>query len=294
MRIAVAGSQGLIGSAVVSALREAGHTVVRLVRREALSDDEFSWDPETFGVPEESLQEVDAVIGLGGVGVGNQRWTGRFKQELRDSRITPTEVLAEAVASAGVPVFLSASATGYYGNTGSHVAIESDPAGEGFLAGLVTDWEHAATENAGSGTRVVLLRTAPVLAKDGGLLSRLRPVFWFGLGGAIGSGEQYFSWISLPDEVRAILFLLDSPISGPVNLCSPGSLPFGEFADAMGRAMHRPTILKVPGFAAKAVGGEMAEEMILFSQRVAPDVLTEHGFSFHHPDIDTALGYVHA
>ncbi|AZG43645.1 TIGR01777 family oxidoreductase [Gordonia insulae] len=293
MRVAVAGSQGLIGSAVVSALRDAGHSVVRLVRREALSDDEFSWDPETFGVPDESLEGVDAVISLGGVGVANQRWTGRFKQELRDSRITPTEVLADAVTRAGVPTFISASATGYYGNTGSDVATETDSAGEGFLAGLVTDWERAATAGAG-GTRVVLLRTAPVLSRKGGLLSRLRPVFWLGLGGAIGDGKQYFSWISLPDEVRAIAFLLESSISGPVNLSSPGALPFGEFADAMGRAMHRPTILKVPAFAAKAVGGEMAEEMILFSQRVAPGVLTDNGFTFDHPGIDDALGYVNA
>lgn len=292
MRVAVAGSQGLIGSAVVSALRESGHTVVRLVRREALSDDEFSWDPETFGVPAESLEGVDAVISLGGVGVGNQRWTGRFKQELRDSRITPTEVLAEAVARAGVPTFLSASATGFYGNTGEHAATETDPSGEGFLADLVIDWERAATSNAGDDTRVVLLRTAPVLSRKGGLLSRLKPVFWLGLGGAIGSGEQYFSWISLPDEVRAIAFLLESSISGPVNLAAPGAVPFGEFADALGHSMHRPTVLKVPGFAAKAVGGEMAEEMILFSQRVAPGVLTRSGFEFRHSCIDDALEYV--
>ncbi|WAC55901.1 TIGR01777 family oxidoreductase [Gordonia sp. SL306] len=294
MRVAVAGSQGLIGSAVVSALRNAGHTVVRLVRREALSDDEFSWDPETFGVPEESLRDVDAVIGLGGVGVGDHRWTGRFKQELRDSRITPTEVLAEAVARAGVPTFISASASGFYGDTGDRAADESAAAGEGFLAGLVTDWEHAATANAGNDTRVVLLRTAPVLSRRGGLLSRLQPVFWLGLGGAIGDGTQYFSWISLPDEVRAIAFLLESTISGPVNLSAPGAVPFAEFASALGRAMHRPTVLKVPAFAARRVGGEMAEEMILFSQRVVPGVLTDNGFSFTHPQIDDALEYTRA
>ncbi|MYR05168.1 TIGR01777 family protein [Gordonia sp. SID5947] len=294
MRVAVAGSQGLIGSAVVSALRNAGHTVVRLVRREALADDEFSWDPETFGVPEESLRDVDAVIGLGGVGVGDHRWTGRFKQELRDSRITPTEVLAEAVARAGVPTFLSASATGFYGDTGDRPADESAAAGDGFLAGLVTDWEHAATAHAGDDTRVVLLRTAPVLSRRGGLLSRLQPIFWLGLGGAIGDGKQFFSWISLPDEVRAIAFLLESTISGPVNLSAPGAVPFAEFADAIGRAMHRPTVLKVPAFAAKRVGGEMAEEMILFSQRVVPGVLTDNGFSFTYPEIDDALGYTRA
>ncbi|GAB88100.1 TIGR01777 family oxidoreductase [Gordonia rhizosphera] len=294
MRIAVAGSQGLIGSAVVSALRGAGHTVVRLVRREALSDDEFSWDPETFGVPAESLEGVDAVIGLGGVGIGNQLWTGRFKQELRDSRITPTEVLAEAVAAARVPTFLSASATGYYGDTGSRAATESDGPGEGFLAGLVTDWESAATANAGPDTRVVLLRTAPVLSRRGGMLGRLRPLFKLGLGGSIGNGKQYFSWISLPDEIRAIAFLLESSISGPVNLAAPGAVPYGEFVDALGRSVHRPTLMSVPGFVAGRLGGEMAQEMILISQRVAPGVLTEHGFSFDHPTIDAALEYANA
>lgn len=291
MRVAVAGSQGLIGSALVTSLRAAGHTVHRLVRREALDDDEFSWDPETFGVPPESLDGVDAVVSLGGVGVGNQRWTGRFKQELRDSRITPTEVLAEAVRDAGVPTFLSASATGFYGDTGSHAATESDHAGDGFLAGLVTDWEQAATANAGRDTRVVLLRTAPVLSPKGGLLATLRPIFRLGLGGPIGDGKQYFSWISLADEVRAIEFLLGSSISGPVNLSAPAPVPFGTFVDALGRSVHRPAFLPVPAFAARFVGGEMAEEMILFSQRVVPGVLTDNDFTFDHPDIDSALEY---
>lgn len=291
MRVAVTGSQGLIGSALVTSLRAAGHTVHRLVRREALDDDEFSWDPETFGVPPESLDGVDAVVSLGGVGVGNQRWTGRFKQELRDSRITPTEVLAEAVRDAGVPTFLSASATGFYGDTGSHAATESDHAGDGFLAGLVTDWEQAATANAGRDTRVVLLRTAPVLSPKGGLLAKLRPIFRLGLGGPIGDGKQYFSWISLADEVRAIEFLLGSSISGPVNLSAPAPVPFGTFVDALGRSVHRPALLPVPAFAARLVGGEMAEEMILFSQRVVPGVLTDNDFTFDHPDIDSALEY---
>ncbi|MCG7632516.1 TIGR01777 family oxidoreductase [Gordonia McavH-238-E] len=291
MRIAVAGSQGLIGNALVNSLRAAGHTVTRLVRREARADDEFSWDPETIGVPPESLDGVEAVVSLGGVGVGNGRWTGRFKQELRDSRITPTEILAEAVRDLGIPTFVSASATGYYGDTGSRPATEFDGPGEGFLADLVVDWERAATANAGDGTRLVLLRTAPVLSAQGGLLGKLRPLFKLGLGGPIGDGKQYFSWISLIDEVRAIEFLLASDVSGPVNLSAPGAVPFGEFASALGRAVHRPTVLQVPAFAARRVGGEMAEEMILFSQRVAPEVLTDHGFTFTHPGVDEALAY---
>lgn len=293
MQIAIAGSTGLIGSALVPALESAGHRVRRLVRREATAPDEISWDPETFGVPMQALEGVDAVIGLGGVGVGDHRWTGRFKQELRDSRITPTQVLADAVVAAQVPIFISASASGYYGDTGDRVTTEGAEPGSGFLAALVGDWEAAATDTVGDDTRLVLLRTAPVLARRGGVLARLRPLFQLGLGGTIGDGRQYFSWISLPDEVRAIEFLLDSDIHGPVNLCSPTAVPFATFVDALGRSVHRPTFLGVPAFAARAVGGEMAEEMILFSQRVAPGVLTDHDFDFTHPTIAAALEYAH-
>lgn len=294
MLIAVAGSQGLIGSSLTTALTDAGHTVRRLVRREPHAADEFAWDPETIGVPAEAIDGVDAVVSLGGVGVGNQRWTGRFKQELRDSRVTPTEVIAEAVRDAAVPTFISASATGFYGNTGDTPATETTPSGDGFLADLVTDWEDAATANAGPDTRVVLLRTAPVLAPSGGILGKLKPLFTLGLGGSIGSGEQYFSWISLLDEVRAIEFLLTSSVRGPVNLAAPGAVRFATFVDELGRAVHRPTLFKVPAFAARLAGGEMAEEMILFSQRVAPGVLTDNHFEFTHPDLSAALAYATA
>lgn len=291
MRIAVAGSSGLIGSALVTALDSAGHSVRRLVRREASGPGEFSWDPETFGVPAEALADVDAVINLGGVGVGNGRWSGRFKQELRDSRITPTVVLAEAVRDAGVGVLLSASATGFYGDTGDREVTESDGRGSGFLAELTVDWEHAATAHAGPDTRVVLMRTAPVLAPRGGVLARLRPLFKLGLGGPIGDGRQYFSWISLVDEIRAITYLLDAPISGPVNLAAPAPVPFADFVGALGHAVHRPTLLRVPAFAARAVGGEMVEEMVLYSQRVAPGVLSAADFDFTHTTISDALDY---
>ncbi|MFT4044766.1 MAG: TIGR01777 family oxidoreductase [Gordonia sp. (in: high G+C Gram-positive bacteria)] len=291
MRIAVAGSTGLIGSALTAALTDSGHQVRRLVRREPLSDGEFGWDPETIGVPAEAFDGVDAVISLGGVGVGNQRWSGRFKQQLRDSRITPTEVIAEAVRDAGVPTLISASASGYYGDTGDATATETAPAGAGFLAGLVSDWENAATANAGPDTRVVLLRTSPVLSRGGGILAKLTPIFSLGLGGRIGSGKQYFSWISLVDEIRAIEFLLESSIRGPVNLCAPSAVPFAEFVDALGHALHRPTVFAVPGALATLVGGELAQEMILFSQRVAPGVLTDNGFEFTHPGLSAALAF---
>lgn len=291
MLVAVAGSSGLVGSAVVASLREAGHTVRRLVRHEAKVPDEFSWDPAGFGVGPETLDGVDAVLGLGGVGIGDRRWSGRFKQELRDSRITPTEVLAEATRAAGVPTFLSASATGFYGDTGEHIATEADGPGTGFLADLVTDWEAAAVNHAGPDTRVAVLRTAPVLSPSGGLLAKLRPLFRLGLGGPVGDGTQYFSWISLIDEVRAIRFLLESDISGPVNLVGPAAVPFSTFTTALGNAVGRPTVLRVPSIVASTVGGEMAEEMILVSQRVHPQVLVGEGFTFTHPDIDAALEY---
>lgn len=292
MRIVIAGSSGLIGSALTDSLRASGHTVVRLVRREPYNDDEFGWDPESFGVPPDSLQGADAVINLGGVPVAGWRWTGRFRQELRDSRITPTEVLAEGAAMAGVPVLLNASATGFYGNTGDHTCSETDHAGEGFLAELVTDWEAAATKAIeGYDTRVAFLRTAPVLSARGGILGKLRLPFKLGLGGPIGDGRQFFSWISLVDEVRAIEYLLTNEIAGPVNLTAPNPVRFNEFARDLAQSVHRPSVLRVPAFAATIAGGEMAREMILYSQRVVPSVLTDHGFEFDHPTHVDALAY---
>ncbi|GAB09036.1 hypothetical protein GOARA_026_00660 [Gordonia araii NBRC 100433] len=291
MRVLVAGSSGLIGSALMSALRTHGSDVARLVRREARNPDEFSWDPESVGVPEEALEGVDAVVSLGGVGVGDRRWSGHFRQELRDSRITPTQVLADAITASGVPLFVSASATGYYGDTGDHAATESDGPGTGFLADLTVDWE-AAARSAADAARVVLLRTGPVLAPRGGLLGKLRPVVKAGLGGRMGSGEQYLSWISLRDEIAAIEFILgNETITGPVNLTAPIPVRFGEFIDTYGSVLHRPTFLPVPGAVLRALGGEQAQEMILGSSRVVPDVLTNAGFEFTDETLVDALNW---
>ncbi|MFT3900379.1 MAG: TIGR01777 family oxidoreductase [Gordonia sp. (in: high G+C Gram-positive bacteria)] len=279
MRVLVAGSSGLIGTALVAALRGSGTDVVRLVRREARLPDEFSWDPEGFGVPDEALDGVDAVVSLGGIGVGDRRWSGHFRQQLRDSRITPTQVLAEAIAAAKVPVFLSASATGYYGDTGDREVTEADGPGSGFLPDLTVDWE-AAAEPAAASARVALLRTGPVLAPRGGLLAKLRPVVKAGLGGRMGDGRQFLPWISLRDEVAAIEFLLTHDVDGPVNLTAPIPVRFGEFIATYGTVLHRPTRLPVPAAALRLVGGDMAREMILGSARVVPDVLTKAGFSF--------------
>lgn len=293
MRIAVAGSHGLIGSALVDSLTRSGHRVLRLVRDPAGPGDQVRWDPETIGVPPGALDGVDAVVGLGGAGLADRRWSGWVKQRLRDSRITPTAVLAEAVDQAGVPVFVSASATGFYGDTGEQAVDESSPAGAGFLADLAADWE-AATAPAQT-ARVVALRTAPVLSRTGGLLGRLRPIYRIGAGGVIGDGQQFFSWISLPDAVAAITHVLfDAQIAGPVNLAAPQPVRYADFSAQLARQVSRPSWLRVPARVAKAVGGELVEELILTSSRVEPTVLTSTGFVFAHPTLPAAMEYARA
>lgn len=293
MRIAVAGSHGLIGSALAESFARSGHDVVRLVRSTVTGPDQVRWDPEGYGIPPGTFDGVDAVVGLGGLGLGNRRWSGSVKQQLRDSRIVPTAVLAEAVHEAGVPVFLSASATGFYGDTGDDAATEETGPGDGFLADLTVDWEAAALPAVGA--RVVHLRTAPVLSRRGGLLGRLRPLYKLGAGGPIGDGRQFFSWITLADEIAAIRHVLDDDsISGPVNLSAPQQVRYSDFSDQLARALHRRSLVKVPARVAKAVGGELVEELILASSRVEPKLLLSHGFTFAHPTLPAALEYARA
>lgn len=293
MRIAIAGSSGLIGSALVDSLTGAGHQVVRLVRRPTTAADQIHWEPDSFGIDPATLAGVDAVVNLCGRGIADRRWSGHVKQQLRDSRIIPTQVLAEAVRIAGVPIFVSSSATGYYGDTGARAVTEDDPAGTGFLAELTTDWEAAAlsARSAGTSTRVTLVRTAPVMSPSGGMLGKLRRLFGLGLGGRLGGGEQYLPWISLVDTVRVLEFLLTRPIAGPVNMCAPRSVTNAEFTKALGHALRRPTPFAVPAFVLSKTAGEMAEEMLLHGQNVVPEVLTDNGFEFRHPTIDSALDY---
>lgn len=293
--IAIAGSSGLIGSALVSALRAADRRVVRIVRRAPSNADELFWNPDTGEFDAGALRGVDAVINLCGVNVGQRRWSGAFKQSLRDSRIAPTEVLAHAVAEAGVPVLLNASAVGYYGDTRSRVTDESAPAGQGFLARLCVDWEAATAPAAAAGARVVLLRTGLVLSPTGGLLARIRPLFGLGLGARLGNGRQYMPWISLEDQVRAMLFTMGrDELSGPVNLTGPAPVTNAEFTAALGRAVNRPTALVVPGFALRTVLGEFADEGLLGGQRAIPAALERAGFTFHHNTVGQALAYATA
>lgn len=293
--IAIAGSSGLIGSALVSALRTADHRVLRIVRRPPVNDGELHWDPEAGDFDAGGLSGVDAVVNLCGINVGRHRWSGAFKQNLRDSRITPTEVLSAAVADVGVPVLVNASAVGYYGHTGTRTVEETDPAGTGFLAQLCRDWEAAVAPARQAGTRVVLARSGIVLARAGGALSRLRPLFSLGLGARIGNGRQYLSWISLEDEVRALRFAISqAALSGPLNLTGPAPVTNAAFTAAFGRAVNRPTPLLLPGFVARAAFGEFAEEGLLTGQRAIPAALERAGFRFHHNTIGEALGYATA
>jgi uncharacterized protein (TIGR01777 family) len=293
--IAIAGSSGLIGSALVSALRAGDHRVLRIVRRAPSNPDELHWNPETGEFDASALSGVDAVVNLCGVNVGGGRWSGAFKQRLRDSRIDPTEVLAAAVAQIGVPTLINASAVGYYGNTRDRTVGETAPAGEGFLARLCVDWEAAAEPAVLAGTRVVLARTGLVLAPSGGVLGRMRPLFSFGLGARLGNGRQYMPWISLEDEIRALMFAIShEDVAGPVNLTGPAPVTNSEFTTALGRAVNRPTPLLVPAFAARLALGEFADEGLLVGQRAIPAVLERAGFAFHHNTIGEALAYATA
>lgn len=290
MRVVVAGSSGLIGTALVSHLREAGHDVVRLVRRPPAAPDERGWDPAAGRIDDGTFAGVDAVVNLNGVGIADRPWSGARKQLVRDSRNVPTEVLATAVARHGVPAFLSGSAVGYYGDTGSAVVDESAPSGRGFLAEVCRDWEAATRRAHDAGARVATLRTGLVLSRSGGLLGRLGPLYKLFLGGRIGSGRQYMPWISLDDEVGAIRFVLENPeVTGPVNLTGPTPVTNAEFTAALADAMGRPAVLSVPAFAVKRLLGGLGEETVLFGQRAVPATLTAAGYRFRHQALSEAL-----
>ena len=285
-RIAVTGASGLIGSALVGYLKSEGHTVQRLVRRATVAPDEIRWDPKTGYVDIEALRGVDAVIHLAGIGVSDKRWTKRFKSEILNSRLLGTTTIANAVAEVKPQVFISASAIGWYGDSGNRAVVESDSVGNDFLAAVCREWESAA--DLAADVRTVKLRTGLVLDPTGGALGRMLPLFRFGLGGKLGSGKQWWSWITLHDVVRAIVFSLEKKISGPVNLTSPNPVTNQEFTAALARAMNRPALFPAPAIALKiALGGFSSE--VLGSKKVMPNALTEAGFNWDYPHISTAL-----
>ncbi|MDK0519086.1 TIGR01777 family oxidoreductase [Streptomyces sp. ML-6] len=290
-RIAVTGASGLIGAALVRSLRTDGHEVVRLVRHPARAGDEVEWDPRRGYVDVAGLVGCDAVVHLAGAGVGDRRWTAAYKQEIRDSRVLGTAAIAEAVASLDTPpkVLLSGSAIGYYGDTGDRAVDESAPAGEGFLPSVCVEWEAATAAAQEAGVRTVHARTGLVVAREGGAWGRLFPLFRAGLGGRLGNGRQYWSFISLHDEVAALRHILDTEsLSGPVNLTGPDPVTNGEVTAAMGRVLHRPTLFAAPAPALRIVLGDFAED-VLGSQRVLPGRLLDSSFAFAFPGIDSAI-----
>ncbi|MEV0056552.1 TIGR01777 family oxidoreductase [Saccharopolyspora shandongensis] len=289
MRVVVAGSSGLIGTSLVAALRQAGHEVVRLVRRLPTAPDERGWDPEGGQLDADALDGADAVVNLCGAGIGERRWSPERKRQLVHTRVRPTEVLAKAVAERGVPVLANGSAVGFYGDSGSKPVTETSEPGSDFLANLCQRWEAATKPAADAGVRVVRLRSGLVLSPSGGLLGQLRPLFSMLLGGRLGGGTQYMSWISLDDEVGAIRFVLERPeVSGPVNLTGPAPVTNAEFTRALGEALGRPAPWIVPGFALRIALGELADQA-LTGQRALPTVLESEGFAFQHPSIGAAL-----
>jgi uncharacterized protein len=293
MKVAVTGSSGLIGTALTASLRADGHQVVRLVRRPPRSGDEVRWDPRAADAGDPALDGVDACVHLAGVGVGDHRWTPRYKAEIRASRVLATGALCTALAAAQPrpKVLLAASAVGWYGDTGGAEVTEDAPAGTGFLARLVHDWEAAADPAREAGIRVAHLRSGLVLARGGGVLARLGLPARFGLLPRFGDGGQVMSWISLTDEIRAIRFLLDAGHqAGPFNLTSPNPVTDSELTAALHHAFRRPDFswLRVPASLLRLVLGEMSSEL-LTSARVLPKKLTEAGFVFEYPNIGGAL-----
>jgi uncharacterized protein len=291
MRIAITGASGLIGTALSKRLKADGHEVAPVVRRQPTAD-EIGWSIEEERIDSGAFDGIDAVVHLAGAGIGDRRWTSAYKEEILTSRTIGTRLVAEAIASASTPpsVFLSGSAIGIYGSSPTTSFDETSPAGSGFLADVCSAWESAAEPGQTAATRVALLRTGIVLSAAGGALKKQLPLFKFGLGGKMGKGSQWQSWIHIDDEVNAIIHLLTAPISGPVNLTAPNPVTQGDFAGTLGKVLGRPTFLPIPKFGPQLLlGAELAENLLFSGQKVMPGVLAADGFDFAHPTLDGAL-----
>ena len=295
MKVAVTGASGLIGTALVASLRRDGHEVVRLVRRAARGADEVAWDPAGGTVDLAGLAGSDAVVHLAGAGVADKRWSTAYKQTILRSRTDSTRTVVQAMLQLDpMPsVFLSGSAVGYYGDRGEEVLLESSARGEGFLSDVVVAWEAETAPAVQAGIRTAMLRTGLVMTRDGGAFGRLLPIIRAGAGGPIGDGRMWWPWITLVDEVRAIEFLLDTDVPGPVNLGAPNPARNVDVTRALGRAFHRPTLVPVPQAALRVVLGEFAQD-VTASQRMVPQTLLDAGFDFVHADPDEAARWLAA
>ena len=294
MKVLVTGSHGLIASALIPRLEHDGHSVTRLVRQ-APGAGELQWDPEVGTIDRDGLEGHDAVVHMAGVGIGDHRWTDEHKRAVLDSRVKGTRLLSEALAALErKPVFVSGSAIGYYGNRGDEELTETSAPGDDFLASICTQWEGATSPAEDAGLRVVHLRTGIVLSGAGGAFKKMVTPFKLGLGGRLGSGRQWFSWVHIDDEVGAIVHALTrDDVRGALNAVSPNPATNADFTKALGRALHRPTVMPVPSFGLRLLfGREMADTMMLSGQRVLPKMLARTGYAFSQPDLDAALASV--
>lgn len=285
-KVAVTGSSGLIGAALVAQLQSDGYKVLKLVRRPPRAADEVSWDPKKGEIDLKSLEGVDAVFHLAGAGVGDKRWTAAYRSQILNSRLLGTTTIANACEQLQPEVFISASAIGYYGETGNREVTEVDRGGDDFLSIVCREWELVA--NLAPSVRTIKLRTGLVLDPTGGALGRMIPLFKFGIGGKLGSGKQWWSWITLHDQVRAMIFLMQSEIEGAVNITSPNPVTNKEFTAALAHALKRPAFFPAPAIALRAVLGGFSSE-VLGSKKVMPKVLMDNGFKFEYPFVSNAL-----
>lgn len=291
MKIAITGASGLVGSALTPPLEDEGVEVTRLVR-DSPKVGEIEWHPNQDDISPAKLDGFDAIINLAGENIAEGRWTDEKKRKIHDSRVHGTHLLSEAMARlAQKPrVFLCASATGIYGDRGDEILNEQSESGGGFLAGVCREWEKACEPAAKAGVRVVNLRFGPIIAGKGGMLEKMLTPFKMGLGGKVGSGKQYISWVAIADVVAAIkLALKDDSIRGPLNVVSPNPVTNEQFTKTLGEVLSRPTLMAMPAFAARLAFGEMADEMLLVSQRVVPKKLRDLGFEFQFPNLDGVL-----
>jgi uncharacterized protein (TIGR01777 family) len=297
--VLLSGASGMLGTALAKALRQSGASVLRLVRCEPRSAEELRWDPTSNaqgaeGVPFEigRLEGIGAAVHLSGANVASRRWTAGYKREMTESRVQTTRVLAETLAQLKTPpqVLVAASAVGFYGDRGDEVLDEDSAAGSGYFPELCAAWEAATGPAEDAGIRVVHLRFGMVIGRDGGAMARLKPMFRLGLGGKLGDGRQWMSWVSEMDAVRAALFALQTDsLSGPMNVVAPQPVMNVEFTRELGQAVHRPAVIAAPAFALRLAFGEMADEALLASTRAVPKRLLEAGFGFVHPTLAEAF-----
>lgn len=295
MKILIGGSHGLVGTALIKSLEAEGNEIFRLVRHAPTSKTEVEWSPDRYSIALARIEGFDAVVNLAGESIAEGRWTDEKKRRIRESRVKGTKLLGDALANLTVPpkTFVCASAIGYYGNRGDELLTETSAPGDDFLAKVCADWEEATALATEKGIRVVNARFGVILDTNGGALKKMLPPFRMGVGGRIGSGKQWMSWIALDDVIGGIKFALaNESVKGPVNFVSPNPVTNAEFTKTLGKVLSRPTIFPIPAFAIKLMFGEMGEALLLGGQRVAPARLAGGGFEFSYPQLEAALGHM--